>query len=254
VTGSASFRDHFSSAATGYATFRPRYPEPLFDFLAAAAPARSLAWDAACGNGQATLGIAERFERVIATDASQAQIAQAPAHPRVDWRVSPAEESRLTSESCDLVTVAQGLHWLDVDAFFREAARVAVPNGVVAVWTYGDIRARDRGVEALVRHYARDVVGAYWPPQRKMVDDGYRTVAFPFDEITPPSFDMRERWSFAQLVGYLRTWSATLRYMEARGEDPVARLEMQLAETWGDKGETKEVWWPLSLRVGRNRE
>jgi hypothetical protein len=55
-----SFADHFSGVSAGYAAYRPHYPDELFDFLAAAAPARDTAWDAALvgpGGGGVGAGI-----------------------------------------------------------------------------------------------------------------------------------------------------------------------------------------------------
>jgi ubiquinone/menaquinone biosynthesis C-methylase UbiE len=246
-----SFRDHFSKVAPGYAAYRPRYPSALFDFLAEHAPGRALAWDCACGNGQATLDLAERFEHVIATDPSEAQIAQAPAHPRIEWRVAPGEQSGIPDATCDLVTIAQALHWLDIDAFFREAARVARPAGLVAVWTYGDVRLVDPRADAVVRHFARVMVGPYWPPQRRIVDESYRSVTMPFGEIDVPTFEMDDRWTLEQLLGYVRTWSATTRYREALSEDPTIDLAAKLAPLWGEPAEARRVWWPLTVRAGR---
>lgn len=249
---SRGFSDHFSSIASAYAAYRPRYPATLFDFLAAHAPARHVAWDCACGNGQATIDLAERFDRVIGTDPSAAQIAQAPPHPRIEWRVAPGENSGIESAVCDLVTVAQALHWLDVPAFFREAARVARPAGLVAVWSYGDVRVDDPDADALVRHFSRTVVGPYWPPQRSIVDEGYRSIVMPFEELDVPTFEMAERWTLEQLVGYTRTWSATSRYRETMKVDPTIELEKQLRAVWGEPSEARRVWWPLVVRVGRN--
>lgn len=246
-----SFRDHFSKVASGYAAYRPRYPAALFDFLAEHAPGRSLAWDCACGNGQATLDIADRFEHVIGTDPSEAQISQAPPHPRIEWRVAPGEQSGIPDDTCDLVTVAQALHWLDIDAFFREATRVTRPAGLVAVWTYGDIRLDEPEADAIVRHFARRTVGTYWPPQRRIVDDGYRSVTMPFAELEVPTFEMDDRWTLEQLLGYVRTWSATTRYREALNEDPTTDLATQLGPLWGDPDKPRRVWWPLTVRVGR---
>src|SRR5215470_15770711 len=130
------FKDHFSASAAGYATFRPKYPAELFDFVAALPERRRVAWDCATGNGQAALPLAERFDRVVATDASAEQIAHATPHPRVSYGVGLADESGLDGESVDLVTVAQALHWLALDRFFAEVRRVVVEGGVLAVWCY----------------------------------------------------------------------------------------------------------------------
>ena len=131
-----AFKDHFSQQTTGYAKFRPQYPRALFEYIASVAPNEQLALDCATGNGQAALALTEFFENVIAIDASERQIASAPAHPRLEYRVAPAEATGLTNHSCDVITVAQALHWLDLDAFYPEARRVLKSGGVLAVWSY----------------------------------------------------------------------------------------------------------------------
>ena len=245
-----TFKDHFSRRAAQYAAYRPEYPRELFAHLAGVAPARTAAWDCATGNGQAALGLAEHFARVVATDASADQIAHAREHPRVEYRVAPAERCGLADASVALVTVAQALHWLDAPAFYAEAERVLVRGGVVAVWTYGGLAFDDAALDALVRRFAHEVVGPYWPPERRIVDEGYRTIAFPFAELQPPAFTLERRWTLAELAGYLRTWSATARYVEARAHDPVEALEAELGAAWGDARGTHVVRWPLAMRLG----
>src|SRR5436309_13441105 len=134
---SRSFHDHFSEVANRYADFRPHYPATLFDYLATPVPRSSLVWDCACGSSQATLDLATRFDRVVATDASREQIASATPHPNVEYRVAPADESGLPDASVGLLTVAQALHWFDLERFYAEAKRVLQPGGVLAVWAYG---------------------------------------------------------------------------------------------------------------------
>lgn len=227
-----TFKDHFSGLAAQYAEFRPSYPGALFDFLARTSPARTRAWDCACGSGQATLDLAERFDAVVATDASASQIAAAPPHPRVTYSVARAEQSGLEDHSLDLIIVAQSLHWFDVPAFYAECERVLKPEGVLAVWTYGVPRLNDANLDRGLHQYYGDTVGKYWPPERRHVEDGYRSLPFPFKEIAGPSFSMRENWTMTQFLGYVRSWSATGRYVEAHGTDPVAALGDQLGPLW----------------------
>src|SRR5687768_2397733 len=225
------FPDHFSGVAGAYAEFRPRYPETLFDWLADLAPSRQLAWDCATGSGQAALALASRFARVVATDASADQTAAAARHPRVEYRVARAEASGLDAGSVDALTVAQALHWFDRPAFYAEAARVLSRDGVLAAWTYGHPQLDDPGVDAVFRRFYSGTVGPYWPPERALVDEGYRTIEFPFPEVVPPAFEIETRWPLAALLGYAGTWSATTRFREARGFDPVPRLGAELAAT-----------------------
>jgi len=247
-----SFKDHFSGVSRGYAEFRPRYPDALFDFLAGLCAERRLAWDCACGTGQASLALAERFERVVATDASAEQIEAAEPHARVVYRVAQAERSGLDAESADLVTVAQALHWFDLDAFYSEVNRVLRPGGVLAVWTYGLLTIHLPEADDAMRRFYR-TLDPWWPPERKLVDTGYRTIPFPFDEVTAPPFEIEARWSPPQLVGYVRTWSAVSRCLRERGEDPAAPFERELRAVWGAPDTTRAVTWPIALRVGRRR-
>src|SRR5690242_13549458 len=90
-----TFKDHFSKQAADYAKFRPRCPSELFEHLGSVAPSRTLAWDCATGNGQAAVELAGVFNRVIATDASEQQIANAQPDARVEYRVAPPENSGL---------------------------------------------------------------------------------------------------------------------------------------------------------------
>ncbi len=246
-----SFADHFSGVASEYAEFRPRYPDALFDWLAALAAHRDLAWDCATGSGQAAVALASRFERVIATDASAGQIAVAPPHPRVEYRVAPAEASGLPPASVDLLTVAQALHWFDRPAFYAEARRVMRPGGIVAAWTYGHPSIDEPRADAVLQRFYSETVGLYWPEERALVDAGYRTIDFPFAEVAPPPFEMETRWTLVSLVGYVSTWSAVTRFREAGKGDPVPAFAEALATHWGDRGLPRRIAWPLALRVGR---
>jgi ubiquinone/menaquinone biosynthesis C-methylase UbiE len=246
------FADHFSTIARAYAEARPTYPAALFAHLATLAPARRRAWDCAAGSGQATLQLAAHFAEVLATDASEAQLAQAPAHPGVTYRVAHAVSSGLPDASVDLVTVAQALHWLDLPSFYEEARRVLVPEGVLAVWCYGLQQLDHEPMDRLLQHFYGVIVGPYWAPERRLVESGYRTVAFPFDELPAPAFEMALDWTLPELLAYIRTWSATSRFTTERGYDPVEPLGEELARLWGEEAR-RRVRWPLSLRIGRSR-
>ena len=248
---SAGFTDRFGALADDYLRYRPRYPPALFEFLAAQCPRRALAWDCACGNGQATTGIAALFRRVVATDASARQIAQAPPLANVEWRVAPAEHSGLDAASIDLVTVAQALHWLPRVAFHTEVERVLRPGGVYAVIHYGRMQAALPSINELVQHYHDEVVGPYWPPERRLLDDGYRELPLPYPLEATPSFDIVARWQALDLLGYLRSWSATAAFVAARNYDPVNALAPVLARAWPATADTLDLRWPLQLSLGR---
>ena len=248
-TPNPEFKDHFSAHAVDYAKFRPRYPKELFQYLATIAPGKQLAWDCATGNGQAAVALAEFFERVIATDASEKQIDNAEVHPRVEYRIAPAENSGIESNSVDLITVAQALHWFELERFDTEARRVLKPGGVVAAWAY-KLAQIEPAIDALVNHYYSDVVGAYWPPERGLVEK-FEELAFPFPEIAAPPFEMVAHWNTEHLIGYLHTWSATQRFIAANQRDPLQDVAGALRLAWGDAKELRPVVWPLTVRIGR---
>ena len=244
--------DHFSTVARQYAQSRPTYPDALFDWLATCCEAHRLAWDAGCGNGQASRALADRFDRVLATDLSAEQLAQAPAHERIEYRVAPAERSGLPDHAADLVTVAQALHWFDLDPFHHEVRRVLAPGGVFAAWTYGVQHLEGAEVDAVVQHYYHAVAGPHWPAGRRHVENGYAELAFPFAPITPvPKFEIRLRWDFAAFTGYVRSWSATARLRAQEGDAPLLAFEQALRQAWGDVAMGREVRWPITLRAGR---
>jgi ubiquinone/menaquinone biosynthesis C-methylase UbiE len=194
-------------------------------------------WDCATGNGQAAMALAEVFERVIATDASETQIGNAEEHPRVEYRVAPAEESGIESNSLDLITVAQALHWFDLERFYAEARSVLKPEGVVAAWAY-KLAQVETTIDGVVNHYYSEIVGACWPPERVLVEK-FEELAFPFSEITAPSFEMVAVWNAEHLIGYLRTWSATQRFIETNQRDPLQDVEKDLRSAWGDAGQPR---------------
>ncbi len=244
------FQDHFSTHAAGYAAHRPVYPLALVDCLAELAPGRALAWDAGCGSGQLSLLLAQRFDRVIATDASAEQIAHAAVHPQVEYRCAPAEASGLAAGIADLAVAAQAAHWFDLPGYYAEVRRVARPGAAVALVSYGNVRA-DATIGPLIDRFYSDALGPLWPPERRLVENGYRSLPFPFPELATPPLEIRVEWRLADVMGYVETWSAVRAMERVEGRGPIDAFEAELARAWGDPASVRLVRWPLSLRVGR---
>lgn len=245
-----TFKDHFSGHAASYRDARPRYPDELFVWLAVQAPGHRLAWDAGCGNGQAAVALAAHFDAVLATDPSAAQIEHAASDPRVSYRVEAAEACSAASASVDLVTVAQALHWFDHARFNAEARRVLVPGGLIAAWSY-ELMQIEPAVDAPIERLYNTTLGAHWPAERAHVEARYATIPFPFAPVAAPAFAMRQRWTLAQVLAYVETWSALQRYRRATGRDPLPELHAELLVAWGEPTAAREVRWPLNLRAGR---
>ena len=245
-----TFRDLFSAQASDYARFRPTYPRALFQHISEACEGHDLVWDCGTGNGQAAVALAPFFQKVIATDPSAKQLAEVTQHPKVEYRKAPAEASTLEAASTDLITVAQAFHWFDQPRFFVEVERVSKPGGLVAVWCY-ELCSITPAVDSVVMELYRDILGPYWDAGRRLVEEGYRNEKFPFTELTAPKATMGLSWQFADLVGYLGTWSALVKYRDAKGEDPRILVMGELQRAWGDVGQEKTVTWPLPVRLFR---
>ena len=241
----------FSSVAREYANFRPGYPPELFAWLARKCVARDAVWDCGCGSGQASVALAAHFARVHATDVAAEQIAAASPHPRVIYQVAPAEHSGLAAASVDLVTVAQALHWFDVPAFYDEARRVARADALIAVWTYPRPVFEDATLDRVFEDFYSGVVGPYWPPERRHVEAQYQSLPFPFAEVAHPDFGLELDWNFDQVIGYVSSWSATVKYRKQQGKDPVPLLRESLGAAWPEAAGTKKLRMPLVLRAGR---
>ena len=245
----SDFKDHFSGHARDYRAFRPTYPPELFAFLASVSPARALAWDCGTGSGQAAVGLAEHFARVLATDASAEQLKHAQPHPRVEYVVAPANKCPLPDASVDLVTVAQALHWFNLDGFYSEVRRTCRPGGLLAATCYYAPGVSPE-VDPVLRRW-EDFIRPYWTPERTWVDAGYRTVPFPFPELEVPRFELSVESTLPRFLGYLGTWSATRRFLKAHGSDPLEQFRPEFTAAWGDPAATRTVRWEFNVRLGR---
>lgn len=243
-----STRDHFSASADGYARFRPGYDPALGAWLASIAPGNALAVDVATGSGQAARILAPHFDRVIACDTSAAQIAAADAPDNVQFVIAAAEQLPLPDRSVDLVTVAQALHWFDVTRFVQEAGRILRPEGVLAAWTYNRLTVSP-AVDAIIERLYADILGRWWPPERRHVENTYADLPFPEPGIAARAFSMQTEWSSAELLGYLRTWSAWRACIDAGNSDPLIAMESGISTAFGEG--RRPVTWPLSMRLWR---
>ena len=244
-----AFADHFSAVAADYAAARPDYPDALFAWIASIAPARNYAWEAGCGSGQASRGLAAHFDRVYATDPSAAQITQASAPPNVTFATEPGERCGLPGNSVDAVCVAQALHWFDCAAFFGECTRVLQPGGVLASWGYQDIEVPDALIAANAA--LQDDIRDYWPPERTRIDNAYGGFDWPFAALDTPAFDLRAQWTLPRLLGYFSSYSASKRFRETTGRDPVAAHAAAFNAAWGDPMTAQTVRWPMFLHASR---
>ncbi len=242
-------KDNFSAESDKYAKYRPRYPEDLFGYLKSIVPARQNAWDCGTGNGQVAYELARIFDNVFATDVSHAQIENARQAMNIAYSVQPAEKTNFGNRQFDLIVVAQAIHWFDFERFYAEVRRTAKENAFICVVGYGRIEITEQ-INNLITLFYNNVIGAYWDKERKYIDEGYKTIPFPFKEIEAPNFVNKLHWDFEHLIGYLNTWSAVKHFIRENGYNPIDQLKRELEHHW-DKNQIREVCFRLLLRIGQ---
>lgn len=243
-------RNWFEQGGQAYARFRPEYPPQLADFLASVAPDMRLAVDVGCGNGQLTQLLASHFNAAVGLDPSADQIANAASCERATYQCASAEQLPLSDGCASLITAAQAAHWFNLPVFYQEARRIAGPGCVLALISYGVLHLEPALNERFKRFYW-DEIGPYWPPERKLVDTGYATIDFPFEELAAPSLEIRLDWQLSEFLGYLRTWSAVCRAQEAGREEVLLHFADDISRAWGDASTRRAIAWPIGMRIGR---
>lgn len=244
-----AFKDHFSTQSIDYAKYRPTYPQELFDFIVSQVSNKETCWDVGTGNGQAAVELAKHFEKVIATDPSEAQINSATPKDNIEYLVCPAEKSPLTDGSIDLITVAQAYHWFDHEAFHKEAKRVGKENAVIALWGY-ELCAVKPEVDKVFMKYYEGILGEYWPPERKHVEARYSTLPFPYQNPVYKEFHLTKHWDLQDYMNYLSTWSAFQKYVKANDSNPLELVKDEFITTWGNPEVKRDVVFPVFLKMG----
>lgn len=242
-------KDNFSNHAADYAKYRPTYPQELYDYLFGIVQQKSRVWDIATGNGQVAVELSKAFDEVLATDLSAKQLAEAPKIENITYWVQTAEESFNIEEQFDLITVAQAIHWFDFKAFYKQVKTHLKPNGIFAVIGYSVLKTSGE-LNAIIQHFYKNITDSYWDPERKYLDEHYKSIPFPFEELKTTKLEMPIYWTAEDLLNYLNTWSAVKHYEKANGSNPLSLIQEDVHKHWGAK-EQREFNFPLLLRVGK---
>lgn len=242
-------KDNFSSNSDQYAKYRPHYPEELFAYILSLTSHQKTAWDCGTGNGQVAGQLCKSFNRVYATDISQLQIDQAQQHPNVHYSVQAAEHTNFPDSTFDLIVVAQAIHWFDFGKFHKEVNRTLKDDGLLVVIGYGLLNVSS-DINKIIHRFYTSVIGEFWDRERKYIDEEYKTIPFPFQEVIPPAFSNSLEWTFEHLVGYLGTWSAVRHFEKKKGYHPIDEIKDELKAVWGES-QYLPVTFPILLRIGR---
>lgn len=241
-------KDLFSTASGSYARFRPSYPEELINTIVSKCESTGTCLDVGTGSGQLVSKLAPHFSELYATDISYEQLKNAPQIANVTYHIQPAESTSFGNDQFDAVTVAQALHWFDHDKFYPEINRVLKSGGIFAAAGY--TLCQIAGVSGVLEDFYENEIDAYWEPERRMVENEYKSIDFPFEEDEHLRFQHEHRWTFEDFMGYLNTWSAVKKYETEREKNPVNLWLDRFQKAWGNELE-KKVITPIFLRIGR---
>ena len=242
--------DNFSKQSAQYSLYRPRYPQALYEFLYSHISGKEAAWDCGTGNGQVAVELSRRMTHVWATDISENQLKQAPAITNITYIQTRAEQTDFPSNTFNLITIAQAIHWFDFEKFYQEVYRMAKPNALIAAWGYGLLHINSL-LDPIVEAFYSDQIGNYWDSERKYIDEAYQTIPFPFKEIPSPGFAIEVSWTLPELEGYFNTWSSVQKYMAKHQHNPVTPFIEQLRAHWQTPTDRKTIRFPVFMRAGR---
>lgn len=242
-------KDLFSSQSKAYAAFRPTYPADLYHFIFEHTKNFDCAWDCATGNGQVARDLSVKFKKVFATDISQQQLDEAFVADNITYAVSKAEHTQFHDNTFDLITVGQALHWINTDEFYAEVKRVGKDDATIAVWGYS-LLTIDESIDKPFNEFYFGRVGKYWDAARRLVENKYSTIEFPFRDRIAREFEIKVEWSLEQFAGYLTSWSSTQKFIKAEGVNPVPDFIQSIKHLW-DEQEVKTVRFPVFVKVGK---
>ena len=242
-------KDNFSSSPEQYAKYRPDYPQAIFEFIYPLLDSKSVAWDCGTGNGQLARELSKDFNLVEATDISEQQLQHAFISDNIRYSPQAAECTDFLDNTFDLITVAQAVHWFDFEKFNQEVKRVGKPNSIIALIGYELIHITPE-IDKIINHFYKDIIGEYWDPERRHLENKYQQIPFPFRELETPEINNIKLWTFKNLIGYLNTWSAVKHYQNKNNNNPIDQIENDLKQAWGTL-EVRRVIFPIIFRVGR---
>ncbi|MCB0488502.1 MAG: class I SAM-dependent methyltransferase [Cyclobacteriaceae bacterium] len=241
-------KDLFSGHADLYASFRPTYPNDLFQFIFKNVGQFDKAWDCGTGNGQVAQSLAPHFKSVEATDISRKQLENAKVIENINYQVCSAESTPFSKNSFDLISVGQAIHWFDLNKFYSECQRVAKPGCVIALFGYSPMRM-SMEFDKLVDDFYFNVIYDYWETERRIVEDQYQSLPLPFELIKSPAFKIEQNLTIQAVEGYFNTWSSVQKFVKERGFNPVPQLMSEIKLLW--KEEVQSVYFPVFSKIGR---
>ena len=245
-----------------YAQYRPRYNDEVVKSVASRVENKDLYLDVACGilffiyikiyvliffvfnsgSGQLTSLLSKHFVKTVGVDRSFEQLKYSGSSQNVKFIAGDAFHLPVADNAVDLLTVAQGLHWLvPHEKFFKEVNRVLKPNGVFAAVGYTVCTLLNENLEQNFKHYYDNILGSrkepgedgcFWDISRPSLDSLYSDVEFPYTETLQRNrYFHRVAMPVDDFFEYLRTMSAYRSLLNKGVADPLPELMSSFLKT-----------------------
>lgn len=239
----------FSEQAPAYARYRPHYPEEMYEYILNHLQQQNRAWDCGTGSGQVAGVLSRYFRNVYASDISKRQLSHAVRKDNIEYYNVSAEDTGFPAGIFDLVTVGQAIHWFDFDRFYEEVRRTSTDGALLAVFGYGRLEINTEA-DSLIHRFYEEVFGNEFSTERDMINNNYRTIPFPFEEIQTPAFEIRLQWTVNHLEGFFNSWSSVQKCKREKGYDPTIGIMEKVTEKLPG-GKKFSVRFPVFLRLGK---
>ncbi|ESR34519.1 hypothetical protein CICLE_v10006581mg [Citrus x clementina] len=246
----------FIKQAKQYTEGRPSYPAELFQFIASKTPDHDLVWDVGTGSGQAAKPLAKIYKN----------LEFAIKLPNIRYQLTPPtmyitelEQNVATQSSVDLVTIAAALHWFDLPQFYKQVKWVLKkPNGVIAAWTY-TMPGINESVGAVFKPFDTVDCEPFWEPQRKLVDNKYMSIDFPFEPVdgvdnTGPfdQFVLEKVMDLDDYFTFIRSCSGYQTAKDKGVELLTDNVMDNFKVAWNEDGQSQKVArFPIYLRIAK---
>ncbi|XP_061186172.1 putative methyltransferase DDB_G0268948 [Saccostrea echinata] len=242
-----------------YHKFRPTYPPEMYEFISEYSKSGTgtldTAVDVGCGTGISTIPLCKYFQKVTGVDVSETQIKTARMvhkQSNVSFFISRAEQMEFLSDcSVDLVTVAQTMHWLEMEPFYKEVIRILKPRGSIVIYGYGNGTLNKSEGNLVIEKFFNHDLEEFWDSRSRHADNFYQNMYLPFSGWERKSdFFIQNKWSANEVVGYLSTWSSCRKYLKKNPKSGrLDEIQQQLIDIYN--GQKITITWPMVVFVGR---
>lgn len=218
---------HFNTSAKRYAKGRPYFHplviEKIVTFTACDRFEHGI--DVGCGTGQSSRALRKIADNVTGTDVSEEMINFAPRTEGLQYVCCPAEELLVDDNAFDIMTLALVFHWLDREAFFREARRVLQPASWMIIYQNGFSGKMEGNPDYAEWNKERYVQKYPTPPRNTSPFNGEIADSYGFDLLEKENFSNQVEMFLEEWICYLSTQSNMIAAIESGRERAEEALE-----------------------------